>query len=276
MSRIITVAPTGPIATTSDNPYLPTQPEEIQRAVLAAQQAGAAVAHLHFRDPDGRPTADLGIARRTVELIREVCPILVQISTGVGLDVPFEERARLVELRPEMATLNPCSMSFGAGEFRNPPREVERLARRMQELSIKPELEIYDTGHLDACLRLRDRGVLDGPLQFSIVLGVQGGMAATPANLQMMVDRLPGDCIWQIIAIGRENLRLTAMGLALGGNARAGLEDTLYLRKGELSPGSTPLVERAAALVHALDETVAGVTEARQTLLRSPAAGEVA
>ena len=275
MSVVITVAPTGPIASKADNPYLPTQPEEIAAAVAAAYAAGAAVAHIHLRDADHRPTADQAIARRTVDLIAERCPILIQLSTGVGLDVPFEERAALVELRPRMATLNPCSMSFGAGEFRNPPAQVRRLAARMRELGVKPELEIYDTGHLDACLRLRDEGILDDePLQFSIVLGVAGGMAATPENLLTMVGRLPEGSVWQVIAIGRENLRLTAIGLALGGNARAGLEDALYLRKGELSPGNLPLVERTIALARDLDLSIASVGETEQLLdLPAPPAG---
>ncbi len=145
-----------------------------------------------------------------------------------------------------------------------------RLARRMAELGVKPELEIYDTGHLDACLRLRDAGHLgDGPLAFSIVLGVKGGMAATADNLITMVRRLPADCVWQVIAIGRANLELTAIGLALGGNARAGLEDTLYLRKGEQSPGNLPLVQRTVALAAALDRPAASVDETA-ALLRLP------
>ncbi|GAA1826880.1 3-keto-5-aminohexanoate cleavage protein [Pseudonocardia ailaonensis] len=271
MSVVITVAPTGPIASKADNPHLPTQPEEIADAVARAYELGASVAHIHLRDTEHRPTADPDVARRTMDLIAERCPILIQLSTGVGLSVPFEERAALVELRPRMATLNPCSMSFGAGEFRNPPADVRRLAGRMAELGVKPELEVYDTGHLDACLRLRDEGLLpDEPLQFSIVLGVAGGMAATPENLLTMAQRLPADAVWQVIAIGRRNLELTAIGLALGGNARAGLEDTLYLRKGELSPGSGPLVERAVALARALDRPIAGVEEAAGRL-RLPA-----
>lgn len=270
MSVVVTVAPTGPIASKADNPDLPTQPAEIADAVAEAYGAGAAVAHIHLRDEHDRPTADVAIARRTMDLIAERCPILIQLSTGVGLDVPFEQRAALAELRPRMATLNPCSMSFGSGEFRNPPGEVRRLAARMQELGVKPELEIYDTGHLEACLRLRDAGLLgDGPLQFSIVLGVSGGMAATAANLVTMVGRLPEDAIWQVIAIGRTNLQLTAMGLALGGNARAGLEDTLHLRKGELSRGNLPLVQRAVRLARDLDRPVASVGEA-EALLQLP------
>jgi 3-keto-5-aminohexanoate cleavage enzyme len=270
VSLVLTVAPTGPIATKVDNPALPTQPHEIAEAVHDAYRAGASVAHLHFRDPDDRPTADLEIARLTMDLIRDRCPILIQVSTGVGLDVPFERREALVELRPRMATLNPCSMSFGAGEFRNPPRDVARLAARMRELGVKPELEIYDTGHLDACLRMRDSGLLDDePMQFSIVLGVRGGMVATPDNLLTLVRRLPPGCIWQVIAIGSANLALTAMGVALGGNVRAGLEDALYLRKGELSRGNRPLVERAVQVAQALDRPIASVEET-EAMLRLP------
>lgn len=265
MSVVITVASTGPIATKADNPHLPTSPEEIANDVYAAYQAGAAVAHIHLRDEQQRPTADLGIARRVMDLIQEKCPILIQMSTGVGLTVPFEEREKLVELRPRMATLNPCSMSFGDGEFLNPPKGVRRLAARMRELDVKPELEIYDTGHLEACMRLFDEGLLAEPLQFSIVLGVRGGMAATPDNLLMMVRRLPADCIWQIIAIGKANLELTAMGLALGGNARAGLEDCLYLRKGVLAK-NLPLVQRTVALAKALDVGVADVSATEERL----------
>jgi 3-keto-5-aminohexanoate cleavage enzyme len=267
MSVVITVAPTGPLASKTDNPHLPTQPEEIADAVASAYQAGAGVAHIHLRDTEDRPTADLTTARRTMDLIAERCPILIQLSTGVGLSVPFEQRAALVELKPRMATLNPCSMSFGAAEFRNPPADVRRLAARMRELGVKPELEIYDTGHLEACLRLRDEGLLDDePMQFSIVLGVAGGMAATSDNLLTVVRRLPEGAIWQVIAIGRSNLALTAIGLALGGNARAGLEDALYLRKGELSPGNLPLVERTVRLVRDLDLSLAEVEEAERTL----------
>ena len=187
------------------------------------------------------------------------------MSTGVGLTVPFEEREKLVELRPRMATLNPCSMSFGEGEFLNPPKGVRRLAARMRELDVKPELEIYDSGHLEACLRLHEEGLLAEPLQFSIVLGVRGGMAATADNLLMMVRRLPPGCIWQVITIGKTNLELTAIGLALGGNARAGLEDCLYLRKGIVAH-NVELVQRTAALAKALQLPLADVSETERRL----------
>src|ERR1700685_2554646 len=124
MSVVITVAPTGPIASKADNSAPSAQPQEIAEAVHQAYLAGASVAHIHLRDSRDRPTADLDIARRTMDLIAERCPILIQLSTGAGLAVPFAEREALVELRPAMATLNPCTMTFGSGEFRNPPADV--------------------------------------------------------------------------------------------------------------------------------------------------------
>jgi uncharacterized protein (DUF849 family) len=250
---IITAALTGPLASKADNPNLPCSPEEIAEAAKGAYDAGAAIVHIHLRDADERPTADLEIARRTVELIRERCDAIVQLSTGVGLDVPFEEREKLVETRPRMATLNPCSMSFADGEFRNPPKGVRRLAARMRELGVKPELEIYDTGHLDVCLELLAEDLIEEPLQFSIVLGVRGGMGATPENLVHLVGRLPKGCRWQVIGIGRSNLAMTAMGLAMGGNARTGMEDTLMLRKGEPAESNRQLVERLAEVARSID-----------------------
>jgi 3-keto-5-aminohexanoate cleavage enzyme len=263
---ILTAALTGPIATKADNPHLPTTPEEIAAEASAAAQAGAAIVHVHLRDTHGRPTADLDIARRTVALVGERTDALVQLSTGVGLTVPFEEREQIVEARPAMATLNVCSMSFANGEFRNPPDGVRRLAARMRELGVKPELEIYDTGHLSAALELFAEGLLEAPLQFSIVLGVRGGAAATPENLVTMVSRLPDDAVWQTIGIGRANLALTAMGLAMGGNARTGMEDTLMLRRGEPAPGNAALVARLAGVARAIERAPASVSRARELL----------
>lgn len=263
---VITVGPTGAQGTKANNPDLPTTPEEIAASVTASYEAGAAVASIHLRDGDQQPTADLDLARRTLGLIREQSPILVQLSTGVGFDASLEDRLALLELRPRMATLSPCSMSFGAREFRNPPDFVRRLAGRMRELEIKPELEIYDTGHVDAALRLVEEGFLTEPLQFGIVMGVRGGMTATVGNLLHIVGMLPPGSVWQAIAIGRANLDFAAVAITLGGNARTGLEDNLYLRRGQLSPGNPPLVARLAEICRALDRTVATVEETEKIL----------
>ncbi|MGH3493274.1 MAG: 3-keto-5-aminohexanoate cleavage protein [Sciscionella sp.] len=270
---ILTAALTGPIATKADNPALPTTPEEIAAEAKSSWEAGAAVVHVHLRDANGLPTADLELAKTTVALIEQSCPVLVQLSTGVGLEVPFEAREQIVEARPAMATLNVCSMTFGAGEFRNPPDGVRRLAARMRELDVKPEVEVYDTGHLEMALVLLHEGLLATPLQFSIVLGVKGGAAATPENLLAMVRRLPDDAVWQAIGIGRENLMLTTVGLALGGNARTGLEDTLQLRRRQPASGNRPLVERLAGVAKSIEREPASVAQARELLgLPSPAA----
>lgn len=263
---IITVGPTGAHTTRTMTPYVPHSPEEIAEEVTKAYHIGATICSIHFRDANGIPTADLSTARRTLDLIREQSPILVQVSSGVSNEATFDDRLALLELRPRMATLSPCSMSFNAGEFRNPPEFVSRLAGRMQELEIKPELEIYDFGHVDAAMRLYDEGLLSGPLQFGIVLGVRGGMAATVDNLVHIVRTLPPDCVWQAIPIGRHNFTLGAAAMAMGGNIRTGLEDNIYLGKGELAPGNASLVARMVEIATAIGRPVADVAEAQARL----------
>jgi 3-keto-5-aminohexanoate cleavage enzyme len=270
---VITAALTGPIATKTDNPALPVSPEEIAAAAKESHEAGASIVHVHVRDADGRPTADLETARRVVALIEDSCAAIIQLSTGVGLDVAHEDRVKLVEARPRMATLNVCSMSFGAGEFRNPPDGVRRLAARMRELGVKPELELYDTGHLEVALQLLKEDLLEEPLQFSLVLGVTGGMAALPTNLVQLVSRLPEGASWQVIGVGRANLPMTAIGLAMGGNARTGMEDTLMLRRGVPTSGNGELVARLVQLARSLERPTATVEAAAELLGLDAATG---
>jgi 3-keto-5-aminohexanoate cleavage enzyme len=263
---VLTTALTGPLATKADNAALPVTPAEIAAAAREAYDAGAAVVHVHVRDADQRPTADVEIARRTLGLIEESSPALVQLSTGVGLGVPLEERSKLVALKPTMATLNVCSMTFGAGEFSNPPDGVRKLAYRMGEFGVKPELELYDGGHLEMALQLHSEGLLQEPLQFSLVMGVLGGMAATAANLVALINRIPDGSVWQVIGIGRHNLQMTAIGLAMGGNARTGMEDTLMIRRGQPTTGNGELTERLAHTATALDRPLASVDQAVERL----------
>lgn len=270
-SVVITAALTGPIATKADNPNLPTSPEEIAAAARGAADAGAAVVHVHLRDGDGRPTADLDVAKRTVALIEESCEAIVQLSTGVGLAVDYEDRLRLVEARPRMATLNVCSMSFAGGEFRNPPEGVRRLATRMAELGVVPELELYDVGHINVMMSLIAEGLIEEPVRCSLVLGVEGGIPASVPNLADMVGRLPAGAVWQVIGIGRGNLPLTAAGLAMGGNARTGMEDTLMLERKVPAGSNAELVGRLANLAEILGRRPASVVEAEEQLRLSTA-----
>ena len=259
MNPIITASLTGPAALKKDNPAMPGSPEEVAEAALGAYEAGAAVIHIHLRDNDDFST-DLDVAHRTVELVREKCPGIVQLSTGGAME--YEDRMKLVEAKPAMATLNPASMSIAFhDEFRNPPKLMLKLAERMRELGIKAEVEIYDTGHLGLMLDLLKMELLSEPLQVSFVMGVKGGMPADPMLLSYLVRELPPNTSWQVIAIGKANLPLTTIGLAMGGNARTGLEDTLYIRPKELASSNAQLVQALVDVARSQHLEPAGVEE---------------
>lgn len=266
---IITAALTGPVATKADNPGIPGNVAEIAADAKAAHDAGAAVIHIHLRDDDGNMTVDLDVARRTVEAVRATCPGIVQLSTG-GLFFAYEDRMKMVEARPAMATLNPCTMTFGTEEFRNPPKQMMQLAARMIELGVKPEVEIYDTGHLQMMLYLLHKGLLVEPLQVSFVMGVRGGMSGDPALLAHLVPELPEGTSWQVIGVARTNLPMTAIGLAMGGNARTGMEDTLTLEKGVPAKSNAQLVERLVRIARSLQKEPATVGEVVERLKLSP------
>jgi uncharacterized protein (DUF849 family) len=266
---IITAALTGPVATKADNPGLPGTVAEIVAAARASYEAGAAVIHIHLRDDRGEMTADLDVAKRTVAAVREVCPGIVQLSTG-GLQFTYEERMRLVEAGPAMATLNPCTMTFGMAEFKNPPRQMMELAARMIELGVKPEVEIYDTGHLDFMLYLLKKELLVEPLQVSFVMGVRGGMRGDPALLSWLVRELPEGTSWQVIAVAGANLPMTTIGLAMGGNARTGMEDTLALEKGVPAESNAQLVERLVRIARSMQREPAAVSEVVERLKLHP------
>ena len=163
-------------------------------------------------------------------------------------------------------------MFFGLGEFRNPPKLVRKLAARMMELGVKAELEIYDSGHLDVCLDLLKEGLLTGLCSFSVVMGVKGGMAATPENLLRTVRGLPPGAVWQAIGVGRSNLPITTIAIAMGGNARTGLEDTLYLSKGVLADNAS-LVKRLVEVCKALERPIATVEQTIEILKLGGSAG---
>jgi uncharacterized protein (DUF849 family) len=266
---IITVAPTGPLTTRDNHPGLPVTPQEIGEAVAQAAEAGAAVAHIHARGADERPTADPEVYAEIAREIRSRCDIVVQASTGVGLDVSCEDRVKIISsdhVEVTMATLNPASMTFGQGTFSNPPWFVEELAELMRARSIQPELEIYDFGHLPLCLDLVKRGFVRGPLQFSFVMGVRGGMPGDPALLPTLVSMLPDGAVWQAIGIGRAQLPLSFAALALGGNLRVGYEDNVYFRRGQLAQSNAQFVSRAVELVHTAGRNVATPAYVRERL----------
>ena len=273
---IITVAPTGSIPSRKDTPHLPITPEEVAEETRRSHEAGASIVHLHARDPEsGTPTSDIEIFRQYLERIREACPIVTQITTGGGavtLGLSPEQRMEAVEkLRPESASLNAGSMNFGRKLFPNTPEVMETFARRMQEMGVKPEFEVYEIGMIRQVGHwIIKAGLADPPYRFSLVMGVLGGIPATIRNLQAMVEDLPTDCVWQVIGIGRHQLPLGAVAVAAGGGMRVGFEDNIYLKKGVPARSNAELVEKAVALVEAMGKEVASVDEARILLGMKP------
>ncbi len=269
---IITVAPTGSVTTREETPYLPITAKEVAEETLRAYSAGASVVHLHARDPKtAGPTADVEIFRSYLEEIRFRCPIIIQITSGggaTGLGLGPEERLRPVEeLRPDSASLNAGSMNFGRKLFLNPTEVMETFARRMNELKIMPEFEVYDLSMVQNVDEwIRKPGLVPPPYQYSFVMGVIGGIPPSFKNLLALVESLSSGDTWQVIGIGRHQFTLGAMGILLGGNIRVGFEDNVYLSKKILARSNAELVERAARIIRELGFEVATVEEARKIL----------
>jgi 3-keto-5-aminohexanoate cleavage enzyme len=263
---IITAAICGAETTRAQTPYLPITAAELAAEAEACAKAGAAVIHLHVRTDDGKPTQDRAVFEKAIREIRARCDVVLQTSTGGAVGMSAEERAQPLECGPEMATLNAGSLNFGDEVFENPFPLVREFARRMREKGIVAELECYDAGHVDSCLLLAAEGVVDLPGHFDFVLGVRGGMAASEENLRFLVSKLPAGSTFSVAGVGRHQLPMADLALRLGGHARCGLEDNIYLSKGVLAKGSAELVAKVAELARAAGRGVASVVEARKLL----------
>lgn len=263
---IITAAICGAEVTREDTPYLPVTQEELARESYRAAEAGAAMVHLHVRDRDGNPTQDRDIYREAIGRIRSATDVLIQVSTGGAVGMTPEERAQPLCLRPDMATLTTGSVNFGGEVFLNSPATIRFLAERCREYGVTPEIEVFEAGMIQNALALVKEGLIDQPLRLNFVLGVAGGLPATPKNLLWLAESVPAGSIWTVSAMGRHQLPMNALGIILGGHVRTGLEDNIFLRKGELSRGNAPLVARVAVLAQILGRAVAGPGEARELL----------
>ena len=263
---IITVAPTGAEVTRQQNPHLPVTPREIADEVARSAGEGASVVHIHARLDDGRPTTDPDVLRRIADLIRERCDVVIGMSTGARVGMSHPERVRVLDAKPEIASLNCGSMNFGGEVFDNDPALIEALAKRMQADGILPELETYDLGMLATAGRLLEQGLLDEPPLYNFVMGVRGGVAATPENLLAMLHNRPRPGQWTVTGIGRNQLPLTTIACVMGGHVRVGFEDNIYYRKGELASSNADLVARARRLAEELGRLVATPDQARRIL----------
>jgi 3-keto-5-aminohexanoate cleavage enzyme len=238
---IITVAPTGSGPQWQKSPYVPVTPAEIAEEALRANKAGAAIAHIHVRDPKTKaPRPEVELYKEVMERIQAQSDMVIQLTTGGGgpYGVSISQRMCALDLNPESASLNVATMTFGDGVFINRPEDVLKMAKTMLEKRIKPEIECYDLGHVALVRELVEKGLLNDPLRLSFVLGVKGGIPATPENLIHMRNSLPSRCRWNTIAIGRLQFPMVTVGMLLGGDVRVGMEDNIYLEKGVLAKGN--------------------------------------
>jgi uncharacterized protein (DUF849 family) len=273
---IITVAITGAVPTKADNPAVPVTPEEQVASAVECFEAGATVCHVHVRDADQRPSSDPARYAAVQDGLREACPeMVVQMSTG-GRGRSAEERFSCLGLRPEMASLATGSVNFPDRIYDNAPDLVDNAARRMKELGIRPEIEVFDFAMLYAAADLVRRDLLVPPPHVQLVMGIKNALPAreplVDAFVSELADVLPG-ATWTCAATGRYQLAANRWALARGGHVRTGLEDNIYFERGRLAASNAELVSRVAALCGEYGRHAASPAETRELLrLAVPAA----
>ena len=293
---IITCAVTGSIHTPSMSPYLPVTPDEIAEAAIGAVKAGAAIVHLHARNPkDGSPTQDPDVFRQFLPKIKSSCDGVVNLTTGGAPTMSTEERLQpALRLKPEVASLNMGSMNFGLFEmlgrykefkhpweepylagsderiFKNTFKDIEFILRSCADNQTRFEIECYDIGHLYTASHFLDRGLLRPPLFIQSVFGIRGGIGPHPEDVLHMkrtADRLFGDAYyWSVLGAGRNQMFIAAMSAVMGGNVRVGLEDSLWLGRGQLAKSNAEQVAKARRVLEELGFSVASPNDAREML----------
>lgn len=264
---MITVAPCGAETTRDHSPAVPFTPAEIAAEARRSFDAGARMIHVHARWDDGTPTQDAGRYRETVAAVREAAPeMIIQVSTGGAIGMTAEERLESLAAGPEMASLTCGTVNFGRGIFKNPAPLMLEFATAILAAGVRPELEIFDLGHLDNAAWLAGKAPLEGPQHHDLVLGVPGGAAGTPANVALMSGRLPEGSTWSATGIGRSHLPVIMTAIANGGHVRLGFEDQVEYEPGRLATSNAELVERAARLGEIAGRPVATPERAREIL----------
>jgi 3-keto-5-aminohexanoate cleavage enzyme len=267
---VITAAMVGAETTREQTPYLPISAEEIGEDAAKCREAGAAMVHIHVRNPDGSPSQDAELFRKAIRAIRARCDILVQVSTGGAVGMGVDERCGGLTLtgadRPDMATLTTGTVNFGNDVFSNPRPLIRDIATRIKEQGMKPEIECFDVGMIDEARALEKEGFIGLPAHFDFVLGVGGALGADVAALDFMRSYLPKGSTWTCAAMGRHQLTFVEHSAERGGNARVGLEDNIYVAKGVLAKGNWELVAEAAKRAQAKGRALATPQQARELL----------
>ena len=267
---IITAAICGAEVTKDDNKQVPYTVEEIVREAELAFNAGASIIHLHVREDDGTPTQSIERFKVCIKEIKKWCPdVIIQPSTGGAVGMSNEERLQPIYLDPppEMATLDCGTMNFGGDEiFVNTENTIIHFAEEMNKRNIKYELECFDKGMVDMALRLHKKGYIKKPMHFNFVLGVVGGISASPRDLNFLVESIPKDSTYTVCAIGRHEFPMISLSIEKGGHARVGFEDNIYLSKGVLAESNGELVEKVVRIANEYNRIVASPNEARKIL----------
>jgi uncharacterized protein (DUF849 family) len=282
---ILTVAVTGNLTTVQQHPGLPCTPEQIATAALESAKAGAAVAHIHVRHPDGKPSMELAHYREVVDRIRNKnSDLIINLTTGPGgrfvpskndprvagpgstLVHPLKRVEHIVALKPDIATLDLNTMWSGSAAVINPPENVTIMANEIQKAGSRPELEVFDSGDIQLAHALLAQDVLKRPPLFQIVMGVRYGFISTPQTLMYAQSLLPKNADWAAFAIGRWEFPMLATAWFLGGHVRVGMEDNVYISKGKLTPSNAALCEKAVRILDDMGAELATAKEARAIL----------
>jgi len=288
---MITCALTGAGDTARRSEHVPVTPEQIAESGIAAARAGATIVHIHVRDPEtGQGSREVSFYREVVERIRASdVDVIINTTAGMGGDLVLdplhptqfvegtdlvsgvERLAHVEELLPDICTLDCGSLNFGEGSlvYVSTPDMLRDGAKRIQELGVRVEMEIFDTGHLWFAKTLVEEGLIDAPPMFQLCMDIPYGAPADPALLSTMVDQLPEDAVWASFALGRMQMPWVAQSVLLGGHVRVGLEDNLYLSRG-VKATNAQLVERARTIVEAMGSEVASPDDARELLSLKP------
>jgi len=274
---MITCALSGVVANRDQCPAIPYKPEEYAAEAKKAYEAGAAVVHIHARTPDGSPSYEVEDYRNIYEAVTATCPVIINFSTG-AVGIPVEKKiAPIKAIQPAIGALNMGSMNYAKYHpekkafvfdfvFANPFSEIVPLVSAMKNSGVKPEMECFDSGHIGNSFPLIHMGLLEPPYQFSLIMGVLGGIPPTTENLAHQVRLLPPNSDWEVIGISQDQWRMVATAIALGGNVRVGLEDNFYISSCVMAKSNGELVEKAARMIRDQGREVATIEECRERL----------
>mgnify|MGYP001059932505 CR=1 FL=1 len=265
---IITCAISGAEVMKEHNKAVPYTIDEMVEQAKGAYLAGASIIHLHARYDDGSPTQDKDRYHEIIKAIKKQCPdVIVQVSTGGAVGMSREERASVLDLRPEMATLDCGTLNFGGDDiFVNTENDIIYFAAKMNELNVYYEMECFEKGHIDMTHRLIKKGVIKRPFHYSFVLGVIGGMTGEERDFIFLKDSLPEGATFSVAGIGKYEFPLAELSIKYGGHVRVGLEDNIYIEKGVLAKSNAELVKKAVDIARKYHRDVATPKETRQIL----------